>query len=170
MSAAAQRPDWLRRAALTLVALLLVACASPPSVNRYVHANDVWQGRLSVQVASEPAQRISADFFLEGSLQAGSLTLDSALGTRMARMQWDGAGALLQTPGQSQRFASLDAMVQHTVGSALPMPALFAWLRGQAVSAAGWELLTLDQVQGRIRARSVQRVPATQLDIVLEAR
>lgn len=169
MNAAAQRPVWLRRAALTLVALLLAACASAPPP-QYVHARDVWQGRLSVQVASEPAQRISADFFLEGSLQAGSLTLDSALGTRMARLQWDGAGALLQTPGQSQRFASLDAMVQHTVGSALPMPALFAWLRGQAVTAAGWELLTLDQVQGRIRARSVQRVPATQLDIVLEAR
>jgi outer membrane biogenesis lipoprotein LolB len=88
----------------------------------------------------------------------------------MARMQWDANGALLQTPGQTQRFASLDAMVQHTLGSTLPMPTLFAWLRGQALSVAGWELLTLDKVQGRIRARSVQRVPATQLDIVLEAR
>jgi hypothetical protein len=61
-------------------------------------------------------------------------------------------------------------MVQHTLGSTLPMPTLFAWLRGQALSVAGWELLTLDKVQGRIRARSVQHVPATQLDIVLEAR
>lgn len=170
MTAVAQQPGWLRRVALTLVALLLAACASPPPAKQFGQASDVWQGRLSVQVASEPAQRISADFFLEGSPQAGSLTLDSALGTRMARMQWDATGALLQTPGQTQRFASLDAMVQQTLGSTLPMPALFAWLRGQAVSAAGWELLTLDKVQGRIRARSVQRVPATQLDIVLEAR
>ena len=170
MTAVAQQPGWLRRVALTLVALLLAACASPPPAKQFGQASDVWQGRLSVQVASEPAQRISADFFLEGSPQAGSLTLDSALGTRMARMQWDATGALLQTPGQTQRFASLDAMVQQTLGSTLPMPALFAWLRGQAVSAAGWELLTLDKAQGRIRARSVQRVPATQLDIVLEAR
>ena len=170
MTAVAQQPGWLRRAALTLVALLLAACASPPPTKQYGQASDVWQGRLSVQVASEPAQRISADFFLEGGPQAGSLTLDSALGTRMARMQWDASGALLQMPGQTQRFASLDAMVQQTLGSTLPMPALFAWLRGQAVSAAGWELLTWDKAQGRIRARSVQRVPATQLDIVLEAR
>jgi outer membrane lipoprotein LolB len=170
MNASAWRPGWLRHAALTLMALLFAACASPPPATQYVHASDLWQGRLSVQVATEPTQRISADFFLEGSPQAGSLTLDSALGTRMARMQWDATGALLQTPGQTQRFASLDAMVQQTLGSTLPMPALFAWLRGQAVSAAGWELLTLDKVQGRIRARSVQRVPATQLDIVLEAR
>ena len=170
MTAVAQQPGWLRRAALTLVALLLAACASPPPAKQYGQSSDVWQGRLSVQVASEPAQRISADFFLEGGPQARSLTLDSALGTRMARMQWDASGALLQMPGQTQRFASLDAMVQQTLGSTLPMPALFAWLRGQAVSAAGWELLTLDKAQGRIRARSVQRVPATQLDIVLEAR
>ena len=170
MTAVAQQPGWLRRVALTLVALLLAACASLPPTKQNGQASDVWQGRLSVQVASEPAQRISADFFLEGGPQAGSLTLDSALGTRMARMQWDASGALLQTPGQTQRFASLDAMVQQTLGSTLPMPALFAWLRGQAVSAAGWELLTLDKAQGRIRARSVQRVPATQLDIVLEAR
>ena len=170
MNASAWRPGWLRHAALTLMALLLAACASPPPATQYVHASDLWQGRLSVQVATEPTQRISADFFLEGSPQAGSLTLDSALGTRMARMQWDATSATLESGDQKRSFDSVDAMTTHSLGSALPLQAIFAWLHGQPETAPGWELQTLDRLQGRIRARSVQHAPATQLDIVLEAR
>jgi hypothetical protein len=50
------------------------------------------------------------------------------------------------------------------------MQALFAWLHGRPETAPGWEIQTLDVLQGRIRARSVDRTPAVQIDLVLEPR
>ncbi len=155
---------------LALVAALLIACSTPAKRQEYVTPNDVWEGRLSVQVAGDQPQRISADFFLEGTARRASLTLNSPLGTRMARMQWDATSATLELGDQKRSFESVDAMTTHTLGSALPMQAFFAWLHGRPESAPGWELQTLDMLQGRIRARSVDRTPAVQIDLVLEPR
>ena len=155
---------------LVLVAALLTACSTPAKRQEYVTPNDVWEGRLSVQVAGDPPQRISADFFLEGTARRASLTLNSPLGTRMARMQWDATSATLELGDQKRSFESVDAMTTHTLGSALPMQAFFAWLHGRPESAPGWEIQNLDRLQGRIRARSVDRTPAVQIDLVLEPR
>jgi len=157
-------------ACLVLLCALLVACSTPAKRQEYVTPNDVWEGRLSVQVAGEPPQRISADFFLEGTARRASLTLNSPLGTRLARMQWDATSATLEVGDQKLSFESVDAMSTHSLGSALPMQALFAWLHGRPETAPGWEIQTLDVLQGRIRARSVDRTPAVQIDLVLEPR
>ena len=87
---------------LALVAALLTACSTPAKRQEYVTPNDVWEGRLSVQVAGDPPQRISADFFLEGTARRASLTLNSPLGTRMARMQWDATSATLELGDQKR--------------------------------------------------------------------
>lgn len=155
---------------LVLLSALLAACSAPAKRQEYVTRHEVWQGRLSVQVAGDAPQRISADFFLEGNARRASLTLNSPLGTRMARMQWDANSAILELGDQKRSFASVDAMTKETLGSALPMQAFFAWLHGSAEAAPGWELQTLDLPQGRIRARSVDRAPAVQIDLVLEPR
>lgn len=161
----------LRTACWTLFLCgLLAACGAPGKRQEYVTPNDVWEGRLSVQVAGDTAQRISADFFLEGTARRGSLVLNSPLGTRMAYMQWDAKSATLAAGGQTRAFASVDAMTAESLGSALPVQALFGWLHGRPESAPGWELQTLDMLQGRIRARSVDRTPAVQIDLVLEPR
>jgi outer membrane lipoprotein LolB len=157
-------------ACLVLPCALLVACSTPAKRQEYVTPNDVWEGRLSVQVAGEPPQRISADFFLEGTARRASLTLNSPLGTRLARMQWDTTSATLEVGDQKRSFESVDALTTHSLGSALPLPALFAWLHGRPETAPGWEIQTLDKLQGRIRARSVDRTPAVQIDLVLEPR
>jgi outer membrane lipoprotein LolB len=149
---------------------MLVACSAPSKRQEYVTPNDVWEGRLSVQVAGDAPQRISADFFLEGTARRASLTLNSPLGTRMARMQWDATSATLESGDQKRSFDSVDAMTSHSLGSALPLQAIFAWLHGQPETAPGWELQTLDRLQGRIRARSVDRTPAVQIDLLLEPR
>ena len=107
---------------------------------------------------------------MEGTARRASLTLNSPLGTRLARMQWDATSATLEVGDQKRSFESVDAMSTHTLGSALPMQALFAWLQGRPETAPGWEIQTLDMLQGRIRARSVDRTPAVQIDLVLEPR
>jgi outer membrane lipoprotein LolB len=155
---------------LALLGAMLVACSAPSKRQEYVTPNDVWEGRLSVQVAGDAPQRISADFFLEGTARRASLTLNSPLGTRMARMQWDATSATLESGDQKRSFDSVDAMTTHSLGSALPMQAIFAWLHGRPETAPGWELQTLDRLQGRIRARSVDRTPAVQIDLLLEPR
>ena len=155
---------------LALLGAMLVACSAPSKRQEYVTPNDVWEGRLSVQVAGDAPQRISADFFLEGTARRASLTLNSPLGTRMARMQWDATSATLESGDQKRSFDSVDAMTTHSLGSALPMQAIFAWLHGRPETAPGWELQTLDRLQGRIRARSVDRTPAVQIDPLLEPR
>ena len=155
---------------LALLGAMLVACSAPSKRQEYVTPNDVWEGRLSVQVAGDAPQRISADFFLEGTARRASLTLNSPLGTRMARMQWDATSATLESGDQKRSFDSVDAMTSHTLGSALPLQAIFAWLHGRPETAPGWELQTLDRLQGRIRARSVDRTPAVQIDLLLEPR
>ena len=155
---------------LALLGAMLVACSAPSKRQEYVTPNDVWEGRLSVQVAGDAPQRISADFFLEGTARRASLTLNSPLGTRMARMQWDATSATLESGDQKRSFDSVDAMTSHSLGSALPMQAIFAWLHGRPETAPGWELQTLDRLQGRIRARSVDRTPAVQIDLLLEPR
>lgn len=155
---------------LALLGAMLVACSAPSKRQEYVTPNDVWEGRLSVQVAGDAPQRISADFFLEGTARRASLTLNSPLGTRMARMQWDATSATLESGDQKRSFDSVDAMTSHSLGSALPLQAIFAWLHGRPETAPGWELQTLDRLQGRIRARSVDRTPAVQIDLLLEPR
>ena len=85
-------------------------------------------------------------------------------------MQWDATSATLESGEQKRSFESVDAMTTHALGSALPIQAIFAWLHGRPETVPGWELQTLDMLQGRIRARSVDRTPAVQLDLVLEPR
>ena len=155
---------------LALLCAMLVACSAPAKRQEYVTPNDVWEGRFSVQVAGDAPQRISADFFLEGTARRASLTLNSPLGTRIARMQWDATSATLESGEQKRSFESVDAMTTHALGSALPIQAIFAWLHGRPETVPGWELQTLDMLQGRIRARSVDRTPAVQIDLVLEPR
>ena len=170
MSARLPSARCLFAAFFVLLLVLLTACSTPTKRQEYVTPNDVWEGRLSVQVTGDTTQRISADFFLEGTARRASLTLNSPLGTRMARMQWDATSATLELGDQKRSFESVDAMTTHALGSALPMEAFFAWLHGRPDSAPGWELQTLEMLQGRIRARSVDRTPAVQIDLVLEPR
>lgn len=168
----AQAHSGLRRV-FTLVfavAIIFIAgCAHPTRARGSSDQNDsYWQGRLALKVHSTPEQAFSADFELQGSAEAGTLSFFTPLGSTAARMQWDAAGAQLQTTGAPQRFESLDALTLHTTGATLPVASLFAWLKGNEPPTPGWQVDLQGLPQGRLNAqRLAPEVPAD-LKIILE--
>ena len=151
-----------------MAALLLAACAQPPRPAG--GAADHWSGRLAVQVeedANTPPQSFSAGFELKGSPDAGELTLFNPLGTTLARLEWLPGRALLHSGQERRESTSLQALVLELTGSDLPIAALFGWLKGEAVQAAGWEadLGALDN--GRLTATRHTPAPRTTLRIAL---
>lgn len=127
-----------------------------------------WQGRLALKVHSTPVQAFAADFELQGNAEAGTLSFFTPLGNTAARLQWDAAGAQLQTAGEPQRFESLEALTLHTTGATLPVASLFAWLKGGEPPTPGWQVDLHDLANGRIHAqRLAPEIPAD-LKIILE--
>ena len=169
MKAQARAPGAALWALLALSWLLMLGgCASPTARSSADAAQPSWQGRLAVKVASEPPQAFSANFALLGSAMQGSLELSSVLGTRLATLRWDASSATLQTPTELLRFASVDAMVAHSMGTPLPLAAVFAWLQGEAATAAGWAVDLQDLPAGRLRAWRLAPDAAAEIRIIFE--
>lgn len=113
-------------AVLAVLALLAGCATAPPSTV------PVLSGRLSVRVDGQPDKSVSAGFELAGDAERGSLLLTGPLGTGAARATWQPGEALLTSGSSTQRHADLDSLGQAALGEALPMAALFDWLRGRA--------------------------------------
>ena len=125
-----------RRAALVVMALAatlaLGACAVVP---RSADApGDTLAGRIAVRVEGVDggaARSVNAAFELQGSADAGSLSLSTPLGSILAQARWSPDSVLLITPQGERRFTDLDALTREVLGEALPVAALFDWLRGR---------------------------------------
>lgn len=130
-----QRPLLHRRGQLLLPlisAALLWGCASAPKPAE--SAGERLSGRLSVQVAHNSAgtqQGGSASFELQGRPEAGQLELSTPLGTVAARARWQPGLAVLQQADKETRYADLDALTRELLGEAVPVTALFDWLKGR---------------------------------------
>ncbi len=122
-------PGWRLAGAAALV--LLAGCASlaPPGA-------DVLAGRLSVRVDGQAERALNVGFELGGDAQRGSLLLTGPLGTTAAQASWLPGQALLRSAGSESRHADLDSLGRAALGEALPMAALFDWLRGRAWAGA----------------------------------
>ena len=163
------RPWHVRRFALLLTLVLLGGCALPPPTPQPPDADTaVWRGRLALRVDSEPPQSFFAAFELRGQASDGELQLFSPLGTTLARLQWSPRSATLHNNGESRQFDSLDALATQATGAAIPIAALFDWLRGRNVQADGWaaDLTQLDE--GRLLARRSVPAPHSELRLILE--
>ena len=161
----------LRFGWLLAAAFLLAGCAGmvgvPPSK---ASAQARWQGRMAIKVFSVPVKAFAADFVLTGNPEQGELTLMTPLGNTLAQLQWAAGAARLKTAGTDQpaHFESLDSLVLHATGTALPVTALFTWLQGGQASATGWEVELENIASGRLIARQLAREPQAELKIILE--
>ena len=125
-----------RRVVLALGLAGLAGCAPLPKVQP--GATSGWQGKLGYRVDAaegERAQAGSAVFDLQGNALAGQLSLTSPLGTTLASARWGGDGLALFDGRETWTYPSLDAlgaaMGERLGGPALPLAALFSWLRGE---------------------------------------
>ena len=69
--------------------------------------------------------------------------------------------------GDARHFDSLDGLIKQAVGTEIPVEALFAWLAGQNMKAAGWEADLTQHTSGRITARRMHP-PSAELRLILE--
>jgi outer membrane lipoprotein LolB len=127
-----------------------------------------YTGRISLTVQSEPVQTFAGGFDLLGTVAAGELSLFTPLGSTAAVLRWSPGVAELQNAGQTQQYPSVQAMLERTTGAAIPLEALFAWLRGEAATAPGWQADLSRHAEGRINAQRNDPAPPAQLRIVLE--
>lgn len=159
---------WLGTWLLGCCLLLAAGCANVDPRTAADPEQPVWQGRLALKVAGEPAQAFSANFVLRGSASRGTLSLTSILGTSLATLSWDAQSATLKTPQTVQQFASADDLVSHSVGTALPIATLFGWLHGDATPVEGWQVDLQSLAQGRIKAWRLAPDAAAEIKIILE--
>lgn len=149
-----------------MVVALLSACATPP---RPAGPDEtLWSGRLALQVDSQPPQSFSAAFDLRGAPAAGELQLTSPLGNTLATVTWTPKSAELRQGGQVTRRGSLDELTTELSGTAVPVAALFGWLRGEQGDVPGWQADLSRQAEGRITARRSTPLPTAELRVVFQ--
>lgn len=163
-SRAARRRVWLSLCSLGM--LTLAGCATPRP--KSASAAAFWSGRLALQLNSTPPQNWSASFELQGSAEQGEMTLLSPIGTTLARLSWTPQEALLEQGQEKIKSRNLRSLSQHLTGTDLPIPALFAWLAGQAADAPGWQVDLSAHPEGRMTARRSSPSPEAVLRILID--
>lgn len=167
MTGARFRSTLQRVLMLCCVTLLLAGCASTPPTTP-LGIRDQWSGRLALNINAEPPQSYSAGFELSGSPTQGELTLQTPLGSLLARLRWSPAGAELRQGDRVTLRPTLDQLTTDLAGAQLPVVALFDWLTGRPSGVEGWVADLSRQPEGRIVARRLQPLPTAELRLILD--
>lgn len=156
--------------AVFLIAIFFIAgCAQPPLLKPQDGTNArAWHGRMALRIDSNEPQSFSASFDLVGQAQAGELILYGPLGSTAAHLSWTPDSATLRSNGAVRQFSSLDALATQTTGTNIPIAALFDWLAGLDVVAAGWEADLTQLGNHRLTARRLSPEPVAELRLILE--
>ena len=123
---------------------------------------------MSLNVDSTPPQSFSSAFDLRGAPTAGELQLSSPLGNTLATVVWTPQSAELRQGGQVTRRGSLDELTTELSGTAVPVTALFGWLRGVQGDVPGWQADLSRQAEGRVTARRSAPLPTAELRVVFQ--
>lgn len=153
---------------LALCVFLLAGCATAPKPPAPVDASGPWTGRLALQVTNQPGDAFSAGFELKGSAITGELSLFSPLGGTLAVLAWQPGHATLRSSSKTREFDSVDALVAQVAGTAIPIGALFDWLRGVDATVPGWRADLSQLAQGRLAAKRYEPAPEADLRVVLD--
>ncbi len=154
---------------LSFLLAMLAGCAQPTLQNDAVAGTAAaWSGRMALAVDGNAQQSFSAVFALEGTSERGQLKLSTPLGSILADLIWTPSGAELTSPQGKRTAPSLGVLVSDVLGSPVPVEALFAWLKGDAVVAAGWHADLGRLPHGRLSAVRDQPAPRTTLKLVLD--
>lgn len=118
----------------TWLAALVATCGAGCASRIPAPATNSLSGRLVLQIGpsgTSPARQWSASFELRGSALAGELDLSSPLGILVAQARWTPGQAELEQGGERRRFENLTDLARQLLGEAVPLEALFDWLRGR---------------------------------------
>lgn len=124
--------------------------------------------RVEADFPHNPIQSFSAEFELSGNALTGELTLYTPLGNTAATLNWTPQTAILRANGDVRYFDSLDNLIKQTVGTEIPVEALFAWLSGDNLIVDGWHADLSQQVSGKITARRSEPRPQAEIRLVLD--
>lgn len=123
---------------------------------------------LQVHDPMAQEQSFSASFHLQGTPEQGSLDVFNPLGSQIAKLQWQPGTALLQQGDRTTQSDSLQELLRQSLGTALPIQALFSWLQGNNASAEGWQVDLSRHNEGRITAQRTSPSPQATLRVVLQ--
>ena len=166
----------IRRLAASLLGLCLVlslvGCAAPSRAPFDPAAQaGHWNGRMSVRVeatAEQGPQAFSSTFELQGGPAQGQLYFYTPLGSTAAAISWTPEQAQLQSGSQTQSFNNMAELIDHVLGTPVPVAALFAWLAGDQLNLDGWQVDQSQFDSGKITARRISPAPSAEIRVVLE--
>lgn len=152
---------------------LIAACANKTGAKGINDAistaiSDVWTGRISLKVQTDPPQAFFAGFELKGRPDSGELSLINPLGSIVGVLRWSPLSAILESASGTKRSASVDELLEQVTGAAIPAAALFDWLAGTPTALSGWTADLSQRAEGRIVATRAAPAPPVELRIVLD--
>ena len=152
---------------------LVAACAhktsaKPQDEDVFKQVLDVWAGRISLKVQSDPPQAFFAGFELKGQPDMGELTLISPLGSILGVLRWTPSQATLDAGQGIKRSNSVDELLEQATGASIPAAALFDWLAGKQTSINNWTADLSQRDAGRIVANRALPFPQVELRIILD--
>ena len=129
-----------------------------------------WSGRLSQSIQKDFSQQthIHIAFELEGNAEEGQLQVEGPFGTAAIVLRWRPGQAILSQGERNYRFASLADLIQRSIGTDLPIEAVFAWLRNETVEVPGWQVESKPSQGGPLVARRYDPWPRLELRVVLQ--